>query len=241
MKEAIRPANKTAPEVSVELHVNWKAIHVVLIHLTTQQLCTPWLCNNWQAISPPEKSYSLANQLNQICLLCRPDQKQADNMKNWERTEENSTTLINWSFALDNFATDYRKAVYYWAQTTHFNYLKCCIKLKCEGDRILSKVCCDRTRGNGFKLKEERFRLHVRKKDFFFMIRVVKHRHRLPREVVGAPSLEMLKVRLDRALHTLIQLYVSLFTAGELDQMAFKGPNSNDSTILRWTELNYEL
>ena len=33
-----------------------------------------------------------------------------------------------------------------------------------------------------------------------FIIRVVKLWHRLPREVVDAPSLETLKVRLDRAL-----------------------------------------
>jgi len=32
--------------------------------------------------------------------------------------------------------------------------------------------------------------------------RTVEHWHRLPREVVGAPSLEILKVRLDRALST---------------------------------------
>ncbi|KAK4825767.1 LOW QUALITY PROTEIN: hypothetical protein QYF61_002330 [Mycteria americana] len=46
---------------------------------------------------------------------------------------------------------------------------------------------------------------------------VVKHRNRLPREVVGAPSLETFKARLDGALSNLIQLKVSLLNAGGLD------------------------
>ena len=44
--------------------------------------------------------------------------------------------------------------------------------------------------------------LGVRKK--VFTIRAVKHWHRLPREVVDAPPLEMVKVRLDGALSSLI-------------------------------------
>jgi len=46
--------------------------------------------------------------------------------------------------------------------------------------------------------------LDVRKK--VFMIRVVRHWHRLPREVVDAPHLETLKVRLDGALSNLMEL-----------------------------------
>ena len=56
--------------------------------------------------------------------------------------------------------------------------------------------------GNDFKLKEGRFTLDIRKK--FFTMRVVRHWHRLPREVVDAPSLETFKVRFDRALSNLI-------------------------------------
>jgi len=63
-------------------------------------------------------------------------------------------------------------------------------------------VCSDRTRGNGSKLKQSRFRLAIRKK--LFTMRVVKHWHRLPREAVDAPSLEAFKARLDGALSNLV-------------------------------------
>jgi len=70
---------------------------------------------------------------------------------------------------------------------------------KKEGDRLFSKVCCDRTRRNSFKLRQGRFKLDIRKK--LFTIR--KHCNRLPREEVEASSLERLKVRLDKALSSL--------------------------------------
>jgi len=71
----------------------------------------------------------------------------------------------------------------------------------------------DRTGSNVFKLKKGRFRLGIRKK--FSTMRVVRHWHRLPREAVDAPSLEVLKARLDRALGSLVWWKVSLPMAYE--------------------------
>jgi len=73
---------------------------------------------------------------------------------------------------------------------------------KKAGEGLFTRAWCDRTRGNGFKLKAGRFRLATRKK--FFTMRVVRHWHRLPREVVDAPSLETFKVRLFGALSNLV-------------------------------------
>ncbi|KFZ65457.1 hypothetical protein N321_11663, partial [Antrostomus carolinensis] len=55
---------------------------------------------------------------------------------------------------------------------------------------------------NGFKLKEGRFRLDIRKK--FFSVRVVRHWNRLPKETMDALSLEVFKARLDEALSNLV-------------------------------------
>jgi len=52
-----------------------------------------------------------------------------------------------------------------------FQYLKGSNKK--EGNRLLSRVCGDRTRENGFKIKEGRLRLDIRKKSF--TVRVVRH------------------------------------------------------------------
>ncbi|KFZ60906.1 hypothetical protein N321_12562, partial [Antrostomus carolinensis] len=46
------------------------------------------------------------------------------------------------------------------------------------------------------------FRLDIKNK--LFLVRVVRHWNRLPREAVDAPSLEVFKARLDEALSNLV-------------------------------------
>jgi len=73
---------------------------------------------------------------------------------------------------------------------------------KRAGEGLFTRSCTDRTRGNGFKLEEARFRLDIRKK--FFTMRVVRHWNRLPREAVAALFLAVFKARLDAALSNLV-------------------------------------
>ena len=80
-----------------------------------------------------------------------------------------------------------------------FQYLKWGYRK--EGDRLFSRVCGDRSRGNGFKLKEGRFKLDIKKKSL--TVGEMRNWNKLPRDVVDSLS-QSFKARLDMALGDLI-------------------------------------
>ncbi|PKU43720.1 hypothetical protein llap_5966 [Limosa lapponica baueri] len=101
-----------------------------------------------------------------------------------------------------------------------FQYLKGVYRK--DGEGLFIRECSDRTRGNGFNLKEGQFRSDIWKK--FFTVRMVRHWNKFPREVVDAPSLEVFKTRLHGALSNRVHWEVFLPMAGGLELGDLQGP-----------------
>ena len=83
---------------------------------------------------------------------------------------------------------------------TPYNYLKGgCREV---GIGLFSQITGNRTREDGLKLWQARFRLDIRRN--LCPTRVIKHWHRLPREVAEAPSLEVFQRRVDIVLRDMV-------------------------------------
>ena len=68
---------------------------------------------------------------------------------------------------------------------------------------------------------------------------MVRHWHRLPREVGDTPSLEPFQARLDGALSNLVWLKMSLLTAGGWAGWALQVPSAHTTLILPQTACTY--
>lgn len=92
-----------------------------------------------------------------------------------------------------------------------------------------------RTSQEGFKSKEGRIRLDIRKK--FSTMRALRQLKRLLREAVDAQYMGVFSVRLDEALSNPVRWKISLLTAGGWSWMILK-VTSNPS---HWMILLYNL
>jgi len=107
-----------------------------------------------------------------------------------------------------------------------FQYLKGGCKK--EGDSLLSRGCCDRTRGNGFQLKEGRCREDLRKTFFTTSTALARVARRgdgcfIPGDTQGQAG---------QSSEQRIEIWVSPFIAWGLVQMALKDLFQLNSMIL---------
>lgn len=82
-----------------------------------------------------------------------------------------------------------------------FQYLKMGVYREAE-EELFARNCSDRTRSTGYKLRDRKFMLDIRRK--LFTVKVARHCKRLPGEAEDAPTLAMFKARLEKPLSNLV-------------------------------------
>jgi len=92
-----------------------------------------------------------------------------------------------------------------------------------------------RTRENGFKLKEGRFRLDIiiikTLLPYYYYSRVVRHWNRLPGEEVDASSPETFKVRLDGVLSTCSSCRCPCSLQGSWTRWSLRVPSNSNKNL----------
>ncbi|KFQ23661.1 hypothetical protein N331_04690, partial [Merops nubicus] len=167
--------------------------------------CIKSVASRWREVILPLCSALVRPHLESCVQLCSPQHKK--DVELLERVQRRATKTIRGLGQLSYedrlrelglFSLEKRRLQGHLITT--FQYLKEAYRKASEG--LFTRVCRDKTRGNGFKLEKGRFRLDIKKK--FFNMRVTDHWNRLPRQVVEAQSLGTFKIRLDKALSSLI-------------------------------------
>jgi len=78
------------------------------------------------------------------------------------------------------------------------------LKGGCREDRscLFPNSHIEKTEGNGYKLRQERFHHYIRTK--FFTVRTIIHGNHFPSDMLESPLLEVFKMQLDRMLDNFI-------------------------------------